>query len=423
MRAPDHGRIRTSLAGADWLVRTETQTLLALLRTAGHTARVVGGCVRNALLGRPVSDIDIATTARPEAVMAVAEAAHLNAVPTGIEHGTVTVIVSRVPYEVTTLRRDVATDGRRAVVAFTEDWSLDAGRRDFTMNALYCDADGTVFDPLGGLDDLLARRVRFIGDADTRIREDYLRILRFFRFHAQYTSDALDPAGLAACARQREGLATLSGERIRQELVRIVIAPGCVHAIQAACESGIVTTLLGVAPHPQLFERLVAIDVLTGAAPDPALRVAMLTTSTSEDAARINARLKLSAAEREALTDAASCHPLGQALTSDAAARRWLYTSRSNDRFRSRIRAAWAHSGDATDDSHWSRLHDLPERWPRPDFPLRGADVLALGMSGGPAVGAILARVEAWWIETDFPNDRKVLLDRLAAEAAVISSP
>src|SRR5581483_10750916 len=199
-----------SLAGADWLVRPETQAVFRALAARGHAARAVGGAVRNALLGRPVIDIDIATPARPEEVMEAARAAGLAAVPTGIAHGTVTVLAAHVPHEVTTLRRDVETHGRHATVAFTDDWEADARRRDFTINALYCSGEGEVFDPLGAYPDLASRRVRFIGDAHERIREDYLRILRFFRLTAEYGEGPPAPEGLAACVAEREGLGRLS---------------------------------------------------------------------------------------------------------------------------------------------------------------------------------------------------------------------
>ena len=216
----------------------ETQAVLAALRRAGHEGRIVGGAVRNALMGKPVADIDIATPATPEQVMRAATAAGLHVIPTGLQHGTVTVVANHVPHEVTTLRRDVATDGRHATVAFTQDWAADAARRDFTINALYCDADGTVHDPLGGYPDLVARRVRFIGSADQRIAEDYLRILRFFRFHAEYASGPLDAGGLAACVRGRDGLARLSAERIRAEMLKLILAPGALAALEAWRRTG-----------------------------------------------------------------------------------------------------------------------------------------------------------------------------------------
>ena len=234
------------IVAGDWLSDPNTQAVLAMLTADGHQALVVGGCVRNAVLGVPVTDVDIATSARPDTVMALAQAAGLRAVPTGLAHGTVTVVTGGAGYEVTSFRRDVATDGRHATVAFCDDVGQDAARRDFTMNALYAHADGTVLDPLGGLPDLLARRVRFVGDADARIAEDYLRILRFFRFHAQYgdPEQGLDADGLAACAAGVDGLAQLSAERVGAELRKLLSAPDPAPAIAAMDQAGILTRVL-----------------------------------------------------------------------------------------------------------------------------------------------------------------------------------
>lgn len=234
------------IVAGDWLAAPNAQAVLTMLTAAGHQALVVGGCVRNAVLGVPVTDVDIATSARPETVMALAQAAGLRAVPTGLAHGTVTVVAGGAGYEVTSFRRDVATDGRHATVAFCDDVGQDAARRDFTMNALYAHADGTVLDPLGGLPDLLARRVRFVGDADARIAEDYLRILRFFRFHAQYgdPEQGLDADGLAACAAGVDGLAQLSAERVGAELRKLLSAPDPAPAIAAMAHAGILTRVL-----------------------------------------------------------------------------------------------------------------------------------------------------------------------------------
>jgi len=228
-----------SLKDAAWLEREETQAVFDALQAHGIETRAVGGAVRNTLLGLTVTEVDLATTAVPEEVMALAAKAGLKAVPTGIDHGTVTLVASGVPFEVTTLRRDVETFGRHARIAYTKDWEEDARRRDFTLNALYADRDGRVFDPLGGYADLRAGQVRFIGDAEERIKEDYLRILRFFRFHAYYGKGPLDPAGLAAAVRLRGGLDQLSAERVAAELRRILIAP---QAAGAGPERGIQTT-------------------------------------------------------------------------------------------------------------------------------------------------------------------------------------
>ena len=235
-----------SLAGSDWLVRPETRAVFTALAARGFEARAVGGAVRNALLGHPVVDVDIATPARPDEVIAAAKAAGLTPVPTGIAHGTVTVVANHVPYQVTTLREDVETHGRHATVAFTGDWAADARRRDFTLNALYCNAEGRVFDPLSGYADLAARRVRFIGDARERIREDYLRILRFFRLTAEYGEGPPDADGLVACVREREGLARLSAERVREELFRLLAARRGPELVRAMFDHGLLALLLAV---------------------------------------------------------------------------------------------------------------------------------------------------------------------------------
>ena len=229
-----------------WMEHPATQAVCAALTAAGYRALFVGGCVRNALLAMPVADVDIATDARPEAVTALAEQAGFKVVPTGIDHGTVTVIAEGIPHEVTTFRRDVATDGRRAVVAFATRIEDDAMRRDFTMNALYAEADGRVIDPLGGLRDLIARRMRFVGTAEARIAEDYLRILRFFRFHAWYgdPDQGIDPEGLAACATLSAGLETLSAERVGAEMRKLLAAPDPAPSLASMAQSGVLQRVL-----------------------------------------------------------------------------------------------------------------------------------------------------------------------------------
>ena len=295
------GQSLPSLVGAEWLAKPQTQRVFAALTVAGHGARAVGGCVRNSLMGLAVTDIDIATTALPAETAAAAKAAGFAAIPTGIEHGTITVVADHLPYEVTTLRRDVATDGRRAVVAFTQDWSEDARRRDFTMNALYCAADGTVFDPLGGYGDLKARRVRFIGDPSERIREDYLRILRFFRFHATYSAGALDADGARACVRLRDGLRQLSAERIGAETMRLLVAPRAVEAVTEMFELGLLVDVLASAPRMLRFSRLVALERDCAATADAALRLKALAVHVTEDAARLTERLRLSSGQKAVL--------------------------------------------------------------------------------------------------------------------------
>ena len=297
-----------SLKDAAWLQQAETKRVFAALAGPGIETRAVGGAVRNTLLGLPVAEVDLATTALPETVIALARGADLKAVPTGIEHGTVTVVANGVPFEVTTLRRDVETFGRHATVAFTEDWQEDARRRDFTLNALYAGSDGELFDPLGGYADLAAGRVRFIGDAEARIKEDYLRILRFFRFNAYYGKGPLDAAGLAACVQLRAGLDQLSAERVAGELRKLLVAPQAVRAVEALFDYGLLTQLLGGVPRLLRFARLVAAEEALGLPPDAALRLAALAVFVKEDAERLAARLRLSNNELAVLLLGADDH-------------------------------------------------------------------------------------------------------------------
>jgi poly(A) polymerase len=401
------------LTGAEWLNRPETQAVFAALAARGHLGRAVGGAVRNALAGRPVADVDIATDARPGEVMRAAEAAGLKAIPTGLAHGTVTVVAGERPYEITTLRTDVETHGRRATVAFTDDWAEDARRRDFTLNALYCGADGTLFDPLCGFPDLAARRVRFIGDARQRIREDYLRILRFFRLTADFAEGPADVEGLAACVGERAGLAVLSAERVRVEFLRLLAAPRGAEIAALMQDYGLLPSVLGAAPRPALLARLAAIEAAVGHPPDPVLRLAALAVEIPEDAERLRERLRLSNDETAKLLRAAGrgagLGPPGP----EAYARAWLYRHGATA-YRERLLLDWARSGASPDSEAWRRRFDLPDRWQPPRFPLSGADVLAQGIPAGRRVGETLRALEEWWIAGDFAADESALRAWLA---------
>ena len=404
------------LADAEWLVRGETRAVFAALAAAGFATKVVGGAVRNALLGRPVVDVDMATTARPEAIIAAAKAAGLTAVPSGIDHGTVTLLVNRLAYEVTTLREDVETHGRRARVAFTDDWAADARRRDFTINALYCGADGEVLDPLGGYADLAARRVRFIGTAGERIGEDYLRILRFFRFTAEYAEGPPDAEGIAACVAGRAGLARLSAERVRQELFRLLVAPRGPELVDWMLAYGLIVSVLGLAPRPTLLARIAEIERALAFAPDAIVRLAALGVEVGEDADRLRERLRLSNEEHARLGDAANPLPEVGLSAGEAAAKAWLFRAGENA-YRQRILLAWARSGNPASSAAWRDRVLLPARWRAPRFPLGGEDVLALGVPAGPRVGAILRQLEDWWIAGTFAADECALRERLQALA------
>jgi poly(A) polymerase len=401
-----------SLAGADWLRARPTQTVLASIRRGGHGARVVGGAVRNALLGRPVADIDIATTATPEQVVELAHASGLKTIATGLQHGTVTVVADGHPFEVTTLRHDLETYGRHAKVAFTDDWHADASRRDLTLNALYCEADGTIFDPLNGIGDLLARRVRFIGDARQRIREDYLRILRFFRFTAEYSSGPPDAEGIAAAVAERQGLAGLSSERVRAELVRLLAAPGAVPVCRAMAGHGLLTAIVPVAPRLETFARLAAIERASANAPDAALRLAALAVAVADDVPRLAQHLRLSGAERAVLARAGA--PIELRPEDGERMHRAVLYRLGPVAYHQQAMLAWARSTAAADDGAWRRLAELPARWPVPVMPYSGRDVVERGVPPGPRVGACLAAFEAWWIAEDFPSDPVVLDAALA---------
>jgi len=401
------------LAGAPWLTRRSTQAVFNALTQRGFAARAVGGAVRNALLGRAVDDVDIATTARPEQVMAAAQAAGLRAVATGIAHGTVTVLADHVPYEVTTLREDVETHGRHATVAFTDDWQVDAQRRDFTINALYCDATGQILDPLGGYTDILARRVRFIGDAGERIREDYLRILRFFRFTAEYGAGPVDAAGVAACVEHRHGLARLSAERMRLELLRLLAAERGPELVRSLLEYGLLTLVLGVAPRPALLDALAAIEGALALPPDPILRLAALAVEVEEDAACLRDRLRLSSEEHTRLARAALRSPALGRASPEQDAQAYLYAAGAAA-YRERVLIAWARSGDAPRSEPWRLRLEFAGRWRVPRFPIGGADVLARGVPAGPRVGQILRELEAWWIAAGFTPDEAALRTKLA---------
>jgi poly(A) polymerase len=406
------------LKNAPWLTRPETQAVFRAIEAGGFAARAVGGVVRNTLLARPVGDVDIATTAPPEDVMRLAAEARLHAVGTGLDHGTVTVIVHHVPYEVTTLREDVETFGRHAKVAFTSDWAADARRRDFTMNALYCDADGALHDPLGALADVEAGRVRFIGKPVDRIREDYLRILRFFRMTAQYGKGAPDPDGLAACLVERSGLRHLSRERVQKEVLQLLAADRAPGIIEIMRDWGLLTEVIPVAPRPRLLGRLADIERELGLAPDPVLRLAALAVEVAEDAERLGGRLRLSTRDAGKLLRAAEV-PRGFGPDAGEAEAKKLIYRKGPAAMREALLIAWARSGIGFDDQEGRTLFSLPDRWQAPVLPLQGTDVLARGVAPGPRVGEVLRRLEAWWIASGFAADRAALeaeLERVLAE-------
>ena len=388
-----------TLGDASWLTTGTAARVLKLLNGGGEEARAVGGAVRNALMKLPVGEVDIATTAVPDEVVRRARAAGIKSVPTGIDHGTVTLVVDSTPFEVTTLREDTETFGRHARVSFGRDWPGDANRRDFTINALSVGPDGVVHDYVGGLADIAARRVRFIGEASKRIEEDYLRILRFFRMHAAFGAGEVDRGGYLACIGGRAGLATLSAERVRMEMLKLLVADGAAGAIEAMADSGLLQAIVGGVTYGGPFAAMIAAERALGLQPDAMRRLAALGVAVTEDAKRIATRLRLSNAEAKAL-DSMGHRWWRLAGMDEARARRRLYRLGEGP-YRDRLLLAWARSGG--DSRHWTELARLPERWTAPKFPLRAADFTARGIAEGPALGQVLALAEDAWLAADFP--------------------
>jgi poly(A) polymerase len=403
------------LGDAQWLKRGELARLLAALDRDGEEARVVGGAVRNALLHLPVGEIDVATSAVPEEVMRRIEAAGWKAIPTGIEHGTITVVIDGKPFEVTTLRQDIETYGRKAKVVFGRDWMADAERRDFTINALSAAADGEVYDYVGGITDIAARRVRFIGDPRQRIAEDYLRILRFFRFHAWYGEGAPDAAGLHACILARGGLEMLSRERVRMELLKLLLAPHATPTLAVMAETGLLGAVLGGVALLASFENMVKVEAASGVEADATRRLGALGVFLKEDAERLAQRLRLSNAEAERLMTLEFWWRVKPLLGAQAA--HALIYHLGPQSYADRALLAWSRSDAGAKNDAWRELASLPRRWTAPAFPLKAADFIRRGIAAGPALGAALRAAEEAWIAADFPADRAAI-DAIADQAA-----
>lgn len=377
------------------------RALFDSLGRAGIAGRFVGGCVRNTVLGRAIDDIDVAVDKPPEEVMRALAASRLKSVPTGLKHGTVTAIVEDCRFELTTLRRDVETDGRRAVVAFTDDWLEDAGRRDFTFNALYADPDGTLYDPFDGRSDLAAGRVRFIGDADTRIGEDRLRVLRFFRFYAWYGRPPLDGAGFDACRRNAGALGSLSGERVAKELLRLLEAPAPADALKAMADAGALDHWL-----PE-YDGVARLEALIGREdrPDPLRRLAAVLAAGS-NATALGKRLRLSTQQALRLDVMLSTEPALDLAGGPKAWRAAIYRQ-GGGLYADRLLLAVHEPGD------WRAALAMARTWTPPELPVSGGDALAFGLAPGSRVGAVIADVERWWIDGDFSADRAACLARL----------
>ena len=382
-----------------WMREASCRAVMKALTSKGGAARFVGGVVRDALLRRAIKDIDIATPLLPLEVMKRLKQAKLKAVPTGLEHGTVTAVAGKRHYEITTLRRDVKTYGRHAEVEFAADWAEDAVRRDFTMNALFLDADGKVFDYVGGLPDLEAGRVRFVGDPATRIREDVLRLLRFYRFFAHYGKTAPDGPARLACRTLAYLLPNLSGERIRNETLRLLAASDPLPALQFMQEDGVLSAFLPEASGLERLRNLVAVEP----DPDPLRRLAAL---IDRDADLVAARLKLSSAQRARLIDLTAEPPLNLAAGTQAQ-RRALHRL-DRELYVDRALLAAARTGDGT---RLKPLLALAKKWKPVEFPLKGRDLTKLGIKPGPELGKLLGALAAWWEAGDFAAKRKDCLE------------
>ena len=396
------------------LDRAPLQKLFKAL--AGEEVRVVGGAVRNALLGVEVADIDLAAAAVPEVIAAKAEKAGLRAVPTGIEHGTLTIVFDDAHFEVTSLREDIETDGRRAKVRFGRDFEADARRRDFTVNALSVDAEGKLYDYTGGLKDLAERRIRFIGDAEKRIAEDFLRILRFFRFSAAYGAGPLDAAGFGACVALRAGLATLSRERIGAEMQKILIAPRCGPVVERMSGAGLLS-FLGVAPWPARLQRFV--DRKT---PDSLLALAALALHSEADAERLTEALRLSNAQKRRLAAmavvAAAWH--GADTAPEPSCLQEALFVHGAQAARDGLALIQAESCAEPDDEAFLQADHFLRDTPAPKIPVGASDLIARGVAQGPALGRALKRLNTLWIRAGFPQQPQVvagLIDEAAGTA------
>ena len=402
---------------APWMTAPGTRAVVDALTAGGADVRFVGGCVRDALQGRKSNDIDIGTPDPPERVLALLKDAGLESrtVPRGIEHGTVTALAGGSRYEITTLRRDERTDGRHAEIAFTDDWQEDAARRDFTINAMSAAPDGTLFDYFGGQEDLEAGRVRFVGDPATRIAEDHLRILRFFRFRAWYGRGEPDATALDACKVAARTIPSLSGERVQAEMLKLLAAPDPLPATEAMRETGVLAYLLPEAPRTDRLARLIVIEGGVGES-DPVRRLGVLLADAAA-AHEVAARWRLGSGDAARLADlCAPPAPLSPDLDRRTQRRRLYRLGRAL--FRDLVLLAWSKETEGESETAWRAMLETAAAWEEPALPVTGADVLACGVESGPAVGRLLFAVEAWWKDRDFAPDRPAALAKLKQLAA-----
>ena len=396
------------LAPAHWMLAPETVAVVRALQADGAGVRFVGGCVRDTVLGRAITDIDIATPDRPETVMTLLARDYIRSVPTGIAHGTITAVVDHQHFEVTTLRVDVESHGRHATVEFTDDWVADAARRDLTFNAMSLAPDGALYDPFDGLADLEAGHVRFVGDARSRILEDHLRLLRFFRFYAWFGRGAFDAEGFAAARETASLLPKLSGERVQTEMKKLLAAPDPLPALEGMRDCGALAQIL---PEDGAFDLLRALVSCEQTASEPADSIRRLAALVrGRPTAEIAARWRLSNADAERLEAlAAPVERIDAPLEARATCR--LLHRRGGVLGRDLALLAWAETGGNVEP--WRAMLDEAARWSPKDLPIKGADVLALGVPKGPEVGRLLEAVETWWIEQDFAPNRAACLAEL----------
>lgn len=395
---------------APWLTLPPLQHLFSLFDQEGATLRLVGGSVRDGLLKLPVNDIDLAVDREPQWVLDLLKKNHIKAIPTGIEHGTITAIMDKRPYQITTLRVDVKTYGRRAHVAFTDDWIQDALRRDFTMNAIYADQKGQLFDPVNGIEDLKNKQVRFIGAASQRIKEDYLRILRFFRFSARFGHEPYDSEGLEACKIYASHLPHLARERVTDEFLKLLQLPSPLYALDAMNEAGVLIYILHPGKEPAL-KALIALEKATHCSPSALIRLTAFHPALEE----IKAHLRLSKKQESILAFLMKNHSLVTLESFKHQAYRWgkekvfdlalLQTAQ---------RVSSADLVFGTGAAFLNHLHECFDPWDVPAFPLTGEDILSHGIKEGNKVGTLLRRVETWWIAQDLIPDRNACLAHLA---------
>ena len=398
-----------SIKPQPWMTQHQTVSVLDALHSGSQPARFVGGCVRDSILGKPVKDYDIATPELPKRIIQLTEKAGLRAIPTGIEHGTITVVSGGIAFEITTLREDVKTFGRHAEVVFTEDWEKDAARRDLTLNALYCDADGTVYDPINGLPDLQKGLIKFIGDPRVRIAEDVLRILRYFRFFAYYGKLPGDRNSLSACGDFSIQLGKLSANRVWREFSKILAAPDPTHTMKLMSQVGVLENILFSKIQLDCLESLIFSEKKYAKInPDSIRRLVAMTHLDEPSVKSLSKRLNLPGFDRNRLMGLATPAVLPDVESDDKENRKILFQLGENI-FRDLVLLGSASSPQFD----WSKLMSLPDRLPIPPFPISGKDLIQHGIPEGQEIGKILETVKIWWANGGFSSDREMCLKKI----------